>query len=91
MIFAHLARAIADLPDILVDELFAFLQGAKPTGSRRFAAEYDQLSAKRRNETPEILTDILLISLIQPHWRARNLHLQWGVANVSDSCPALLC
>lgn len=43
--FAHLTLAMADVPDFLFDELFAFLQDAEPIGPRRFTAEYFHLFA----------------------------------------------
>ena len=45
--FAHLTLAMADVPDFLFDELFAFLQEAEPIGPRRFMAEYFHLFAFR--------------------------------------------
>lgn len=45
--FAHLTRAMADVPDFLFDELFAFLQEAEPIGPRRFMAAYFHLFAFR--------------------------------------------
>jgi len=45
--FAHLTLAMADVPDFLFDELFAYLQEAEPIGPRRFLAEYFHLFAFR--------------------------------------------
>jgi hypothetical protein len=43
--FAHLTLVMADMPEWLFDEVFAFIQAAEPIGPRRFPAEVIQLVA----------------------------------------------
>lgn len=48
--FAHLTLAMSDVPEVMFDELFAFLQEAQPIGPRRFMAEYFHLFALRSDD-----------------------------------------
>ena len=43
--FAHLTLVMADMPEWLFDEVFAFIQEAEPIGPRHFPAEFVQLFA----------------------------------------------
>lgn len=45
--FAHLTLAMADIPDFLFDEVWAFLRDAESIGPHRFTAEYFHLYAFR--------------------------------------------